>query len=325
MCLRRCCSKMRLRDSLSTVAGENRGFKEDWQKNHRRYYQIGGLTIQMESELPITDTTFAPKFKLFEVNGPGEDTIIIKHYFSLPDLDSWDLRKEVFRSNRWVIYRSEDSWIYVERISDYAGGDKYIRRVAVFNHDHTRAMIYNRNEETFRKGGLHALTLFTTDQIILARILADREGCYLHSSGVVFEGKGLLFVGRSGAGKSTMVTMLKNRAEILCDDRMIARRWQDGVRIHGTWSHGDVPDVSAGSAPLRAIFFLEKAQENRLIPLDNKREVIKKLLDCLVKPFVTVDWWDKMLSLLERMSYEVPYYILRFDKSGRVVDLLKHL
>jgi hypothetical protein len=52
------------------------------------------ITIQVESDLPITDSTFHPKFKLFEIEGPGEETIYIRHHFSLPDIADWDLDKE---------------------------------------------------------------------------------------------------------------------------------------------------------------------------------------------------------------------------------------
>jgi hypothetical protein len=130
-------------------------------------------------------------------------------------------------------------------------------------------------------------------------------------------------VGHSEAGKSTIVTMLKDRAEILCDDRMIVRRWENGFRIHGNWSHGDVPEISANSAPLTAIMFLEQSAQNRLIPLNDKKEVIKKLLACLIKPLVTADWWEKILTLAEKIVQEVPCYMLQFDKSGGVVNLLE--
>lgn len=308
---------------LCSVAKENRKFKDNWKKNHRRYYQIGGINIQVDSDLPITDATFHPKFKLFEVDIPGKDTISIRHHFFLPDLNSQDLGEEVYHKPPWAIYRKRNSWIYLG-ISP-SSGDKHIHRVAVFNHNHSRARIYNNGEETFRKGGLNSLTLFPTDQILLARILADRQGCYLHSSGVIFDDKGFLFVGHSEAGKSTMVKILKDKAEILCDDRMIVRRLPEGFRIYGTWSHGEVLNVSSNSAPLRAILFLVKSNENHLIPLDDKKEVIRKLLACLIKPFVTADWWEKTLLLVGRIAREVPCYLLHFDKSGQVVDLIKYL
>ena len=104
---------------------------------------------------------------------------------------------------------------------------------------------------------------------------------------------------------------------------MIIRRWEDGFRIHGNWSHGDVPEISPDSAPLMAIMFLEQASKNRLIPLSDKKEVIKNLLACLIKPLITADWWEKMLTLVGKMAKEVPCYTLQFDKSGGVVNLLQ--
>ena len=308
---------------LCAVAKKNREFKEDWQKKHRRYFKIAGVTIQVDSDLPFGAATFHPKFKHFEVKGPGEDTISIRHHFSLPDLNGRDLGREVYRKAPWAVYKKGDSWIYLG-ISP-AQGDKKLHRVVVFNAEHTRARIYNDNEGAFLKGNLHSLTLFPTDQILLARILADRQGCYLHACGVNFEGKGLLFAGHSEAGKSTMAGLLKGKAEILCDDRIIVRRHEKGFKIYGTWSHGDVPDVSADSAPLEAIMFLEKADKNRLTELKEKKEITKRILGCLIKPFVTADWWDKELSLITKISVQVPCYVLEFDKSGRITDLLKKL
>jgi len=310
-------------DYLCDVARENRKFKDNWKKKHRRYYGIGGITVEVESDIPMTQETFHEKFKQFEVAGPGDDTISIRHHFALPDLDGKNLGKEFYRKPPWAVYKKDNSWIYLG-ISPQAD-DKSLHRAVVFNEAHTRARIYNTGEDVFRKGNLHSLTLFPTDQILLARILADREGCYLHSCGVIFEGKGLLFAGHSEAGKSTTATMLKDKAEILCDDRIIIRKNEHGFKIYGTWSHGDVPDVSANSAPLRAILFLEKSDENKIIRIEDKREVAKRVLSCLIKPFVTTDWWEKTLELIDEIVVKVPCYVMKFDKSGRIIDELKRL
>jgi MoaA/NifB/PqqE/SkfB family radical SAM enzyme len=308
---------------LCSVARGSETFKKTWEKDHRRYYQIAGITIRVESELPITDATFGPKFRCFEMDRPGEDAITLRHIFSLPDLNGHDLGTEVYRKAPWAIYRKGNSWIYVGISPDPEDRDIHI--VAVFNHDHSRATIYHGDDrkDLYLEGNLHSLTLFPTDQILLARVLSDRGGCYLHSAGVILENKGLLFVGHSDAGKSTMATMLKGRAEILCDDRIIVREGPEGFRIYGTWSHGDVAEVSANSAPLKAMLFLEQAEQNRLTSIEDKRQRFKKLLPYLIKPLETRDWWDRMLSLLQRISNEVPCYSLQFDKSGGVIDLLR--
>ena len=306
---------------LCAVAEENRKFKEQWQKNHRRYFNIADISLQVDSDLPIGEETFHPKFKLFETDAPGDDLVSIRHHFGLPDLANKELGRELYRHPPWAVYQKNNSWIYLG-ISPFQE-NKTLHRVVVFDQAHTRARIYNDKGEVFQKGNLGSLTLFPTDQILLARILADRQGCFLHSCGVIFEKRGLIFCGHSEAGKSTMARMLKGRAEILCDDRIIVRKKESRYKIYGTWSHGDVPDVSANSAPLEAIFFLEKSPDNLIIPIGDPRERVKKVLSCLIRPFVTVDWWHKTLDFLDKLCTDIPCYTLRFNKSGEVVELLK--
>ncbi len=84
-------------------------------------------------------------------------------------------------------------------------------------------------------------------------------------------------------------------------------------------------DVSAASAPLRAVLFLEKASDNRLVRIEDPREVARRLPLYVVKPLVTADWWEKVLSLVGKLVGEVPAYRLRFDRSGCAVDLLRGL
>ena len=312
-------------DHLCDVARENKKYKDNWKMEHRRYYNIADITVQVDSDLPITDETFHPKFKFYQVDGPGKDTITVRHHFSLPDMEGKDLGKEVYRKAPWAIYKNKDSWIYTG-ISP-TEGDKSIHRVAVFNSDHTSVKIYNdkTRKDYYLKGDVGSLTMFASDQILIAHLLADRNGCYLHSCGVDFEGHGLLFAGHSEAGKSTMCTKLMGKAEILCDDRIIVREQPEGYRIYGTWSHGDIPEVSEKSAPLKAILFLEKADTNEIIPLTDKREISRRLLETLIQPFVTKDWWGKSLVVLENIAENVPCYILKSDKSDKIVDLLRKL
>jgi MoaA/NifB/PqqE/SkfB family radical SAM enzyme len=310
---------------LCSVAGATKKFRDAWEKDHRRYYQIAGLTIRVESELPMTNATFGPRFKPFETDTPGEDLITLTHCFFLPKLSKQDLGEEVYRKPPWAIYKKGNAWIYVGISPDPQDTDWDI--LAAFNRDHSRGMIYHgeRHGELFKEGNLTALTLFPSDQILLARVLADRGGGYLHAAGAILEGKGLLFVGHSDAGKSTMTGMLKGKAEILCDDRIIVRDGPRGFRIHGTWSHGDIPDVSVSSAPLKAILFLEQAKHNRLLPMEDKKERARKLPSYLIKPLETRDWWENMLDLTSKIAASVSCYSLEFDKSGGVIDLLREI
>ncbi|OGO34137.1 MAG: hypothetical protein A2Z16_06060 [Chloroflexi bacterium RBG_16_54_18] len=307
---------------LCRVARETRAFKGDWRLTHLRYYQIAGITIQISADFPITDHTFAPKFEEFRVKGPGEDNISVRLYSCVPSRSELRLGKQVYRRPPWTIYRQGNSWVYLGSLTDADGSEP--GSVAIFNEDHSQGSIY-RDLNVYERGGLQALTLLPTDQILLARVLAERQGCYLHASGIVLDGKGFLFVGHSEAGKSTMLKMLREHGEILCDDRVIVRRWLEGFRIHGTWSHGELPDISPASAPLAAILYLEKAQANRAILMSDRKECISQVLAHVVKPLATADWWEKTMDLAEEIADHVPTYRLQFDKSGKVIDVLKGL
>jgi hypothetical protein len=289
-------------------------------KNDVRYYRIAGITIRVVSDIPFAADTFDRKFKAFEVDGPGEDTVEIRHRFALPPLDRERLGKELYRRPPWAVFDRGDTWLYLG-VSP-ASDSENLHKVAVFSKDYARGTVYHPDDSAFRRGNSHALTFFPTDQILVAQLLASRDACYLHSSGVSFKGRGLLFMGHSEAGKSTMVKMLKGRAEILCDDRIVIRKGTEGFMVHGTWSHGEVPDVSSSSAPLTAIFFLRKSGENRLVPIPKKQDVVSGLLSCLIKPHATAGWWERTLGLVGDISRRVPCHELLFDKSGKIVDVL---
>ena len=288
-----------------------------------RYFQIGGITVQVGSDLPLSDTTFDTKFECFRTDGPGPDTVRIHHHFSLPSLPVESRGDEVYRRPPWAVYRNGDSWVYTGIPTD--GADSPLHRVAVFSPDHASGEIYNDGDEAFRSGNLGSLTLFPTDQILIARLMADRQGCILHSCGVVMDGKGMLFVGHSEAGKSTTARMIAPYADILCDDRNIVRCGEDGWQVYGTWSHGDVSTVSAGPAPLSAIFFIEQARVNRLSRIEGRGEAIHRLAATVIRSLATADWWEKTLSTIEGMAREVPCYRMEFDRSGAIVRELRRL
>ena len=45
-------------EHLCAVARENRAAKDRWVRDHRRHYEIAGITVQVESDLPFADATF---------------------------------------------------------------------------------------------------------------------------------------------------------------------------------------------------------------------------------------------------------------------------
>jgi len=305
---------------LCDIAEEKKKVVAEWEKEHRRYYEIGGVTVQVDSDLPFREDSFLPKLELFRTDIPGRDRILIRYHFEVPDL-AWDeMGEEVYRKVPWAIYRKGGSWIYREISSNPS--DRSIRRVVTANERHSLIEIYLKDPELFFDAPHHSLSLFPSDQLLWSRIFADRQGLTLHSSALAVNGAGLVFSGKSTAGKSTMATLLKGKGTLLCDEYNIIRKWPEGFRVHGTWSHGDIPEVSNGEAPLKGILFLEKSKENRIIPLGDTGEILKRITPRIMQPLVTADWWDKTLATLDRLVEEVPFFIIRFDKSGEIAKVV---
>lgn len=317
---------------LCAVAGELSEYKADWRKRHRRYFQIAGITVRVESDLDFGSVKFKDELAPFAVAGPGDDNVTIRHIFELPGVEVRDLGTEIYHRPPWAVFRKNGAWRYLG-ISPEPGA-REIHRLAVFSSDHRHATIYHppRDAERVLEEGWHSLSLFPTDQIWIGPLLADRDAVLLHSAAAIIEGRGFVFVGHSEAGKSTTMELLKAAravsglsCEILCDDRNVVRAWPSGWRVHGTWSHGTTADVSGSSAPLRAILFLHQSRTNEIAPLADRKEIWRRLLATLIRPVVTAEWWRKEIDTLERIVRDVPCYTMHFDKSGAIVAEIRRL
>ncbi len=293
---------------------------------NRKYFQIAGISIEVNSDLPLGGETFASKFDFFEVDGSLEDNVVISHHFlSSVEQGKLDLSNRLYFRPPWAIYQLDDGWIY-QWIKPEPPHESYCQTV-IADKEHAHLDIYNdaAMKKKFLQGGLNSLTLFPTDQILLGRLLAHRAGCIIHSVGMIIASSGYLFVGHSDAGKSTVALMMKKEALILCDDRNVIRQINGQFKVSGTWSHGDVTDVSSMTAPLNGIFFLRQADRNHVECINDVNTCFESLLACLIRPLETREWWEKSIDLLLSISQEVPCWRLEFDKSGKIVDLVKKI
>lgn len=295
------------------------------------YFQIAGITIRFESDLDLKQDDFTPALRPFIVDHPGEDMVTLQRHFELPDFSKLDLGVEIYSKNPWVVYENKDTGhIYYQGILPDGFSRKYWC-FADFTTDFVKAKIYFEPEmkAQIRNQGWQNLTGFPTDNIWLAQLLANRSSIYFHSAASILNRKGFLFIGRSEAGKTTTLRMLqqardlqKANVSILCDETNIVRRWLDGWRVHGTWGHGEESEVSGLSAPLAGIFVLKQDKVNQIEPLENKGLILKSLLSTIYRPAMTKLWWEKELSILDKLAEEVPLFIMHFDRSGQIISLL---
>jgi hypothetical protein len=293
-----------------------------------KFYKAAGITIELRSDFPITENTFYFNINKFEVDGPGDDNIRICHHFHPPPLTEETIRssKEIYNKAQWKILKAQDSWIY--SFKSLTTEDPGHSAIGIFSEDFTSLSVYTEdfNRKSYQNARLDSLTLFNSDQTLFSRLLQKRNGFILHSNGFDINGSGILIAGRSGAGKSTLSGMLKRDGHrILCDDKMFITSKGDEFLIHGNWCHGTVPDASTGSAPLKAVFFLEQSTDNEIKTIDDKRAATHYLLQALVQPVLPPEGWTKTIDLIHLMAKQVQCYRVKFDLSGNICNIIRAL
>jgi hypothetical protein len=284
--------------------------------------KIGDIIINVTSDVPFSLNTFTSSIKKFFICQSNKIDVYLNHHSYLPFTEVKSLGIRVYSNPPYDIYESDNLLSYIGIDN---GNKERIQEALFFSKDFSVGEIYRPSSESFQAGNCNSISFLTTDQVFLSSYLSNHQGCLLHSSGVILGGKGFIFAAHSGGGKSTIVKMLQNEAEILCDDRIILRSFPRDVQVYGTWSHGEVPDVSPNNAPLNAIFFLEKSDVNSITPITDTNEIIKQLLLLVIKPMVTKSWYDSTFDLLLEIIKRVPCYRLQFDRSADIKNIIGNL
>jgi hypothetical protein len=166
---------------------------------------------------------------------------------------------------------------------------------------------------------------YPLDELLLQGLLARGKGAELHACGVTDRaGRGLLFVGQSGAGKTTLARLWEGvgGTTVLSDDRIILRRVGGSFTMHGTPWHGEAALAEPASAPLAGVFFLEHGAANHLLPLRGAAAATR-LFACGFPPFFDRDGLDFTLGFFGGLVADVPCYRLGFAPGPQVVELIE--
>jgi hypothetical protein len=151
----------------------------------------------------------------------------------------------------------------------------------------------------------HALN-YPYDQAILINRLLYGQVSVIHGAGIIVNGKGYIFFGPSGIGKTTISRLwVKRGAHLLNDDRVALYRTGSGWRIAGTPWHGEEPVVSPLSAPLAGIVRLRQSPENKVREL-SATEGLTEIISCALIPFFSREGIERAFDLLGDLLEHVP-------------------
>ena len=170
-------------------------------------------------------------------------------------------------------------------------------------------------------GVRHEYALDSLLRMYMSWALLPLDGFLLHAASVTRNGKAYIFVGRSGAGKST-VASLSPRGSVLTDEISLIRRTNGQWHAFGTPFWGEFKaDGSNTSAPIAGIFRLIQARENRIEPL-RPSELLKTVLPCVLFFSSNVVDHDRLLQILVGACQEISGFNLQFRKSKSLWEVL---
>lgn len=160
----------------------------------------------------------------------------------------------------------------------------------------------------FRPDYLETLSVYRK----IAEKMPELSTLLIHGSALSIDKKGILFIAKSGTGKSTHARLWRDsfsdRVTMINDDKPLIRVTEEEVRIYGTPWDGKHRLSTNTSVPLRAIVILERGEQNRIEQI-SYQEAYVSLVKQTYRPQTAVHVHET-LSLLDLLAKQVQFYRL---------------
>ncbi len=211
----------------------------------------------------------------------------------------------------WTVSRDASDFVF-DFTSSAVGRCPYkrLRADATFR---TAQLILNR--QALRNYGPICPLEYPTDELLITNFLASAgAGVEVHGCGLVdSRAGGQLFLGHSGAGKSTTTRVWETfrEVQVLSDDRIILRFQGGELWMYGTPWHGEAAFASPGKAKIDRIFILQQGERNKMRGLPKAQAVGEVFARCF-PPFHSAAGLEGALEFIHRALEVVPCYEFQF-------------
>ena len=290
----------------------------------KKLFSIGGLKITLEFDCGDYEIFLDKALEAFTV-GPFETPDIQFQVDTTSPFPSLDSCKKIFTSNPeglWTIFEDKDKTCYLIALHDVvreAEPYKLIRTDRKFDD----FIIYTRPNE---QGLLFPLEYPLADLAVSGHININRIGIILHSACITLGGRGYLFAGVSGAGKSTIseIWQKDGEAEVLTDERVIIREYNNDLCAFGTPWHGTSEIHKNLGVPIEKIFFIKHGKKNRAISI-SKTDAANRLMVRCFPTFWNREGMQFAVDFCSKVAEAKEFYELEFVNDKSVVEYVKKL
>ncbi len=139
----------------------------------------------------------------------------------------------------------------------------------------------------------------------------QRHIIYLHSSLIDFQGRGLMFLGPSGIGKTTQAELWNKYRDalIINGDVVFVQETEDAFLGWGTPWHGSSPYCENASVPVHAMIVLKQSSENSIRELTGF-EKVTAVSTSVFYPRWLENGMELCLETFDHLLNKVPVYEL---------------
>lgn len=152
-------------------------------------------------------------------------------------------------------------------------------------------------------------------------IVHHNWGLLLHSSCVIEEGRAHIFMGHSGAGKSTAAKLSYPR-KLLSDEATILKITEESIMVFNSPFRSELQSTDhQENCPLASIQLLEQSRSNKRLKL-KKSEALLQMTDKVFFWSYRAEEPAKIFRLLKLVVNAIPVYELHFQKNNTFWELI---
>ncbi len=162
---------------------------------------------------------------------------------------------------------------------------------------------------------------YPLDGLLLYYITALNGDIFIHASGIEYDGRGFLFTGQSGKGKTTMARLFDEAgAAVIHDDRLIIRC------INGKYIMYNTPVYEmerSNYCELERIYSIDHGSVNRSSSLGSVESLTSVMKNCIQHHW-NADLIGKLTTAIQAMTEVVDIRTLEFVPDKSTVDFVRN-